>query len=283
MTEDITVIRQGREWLFSDGTRLPVVSGAEGEEDPDPDLGDTIVIPAEPNGDVPPTARRQRTPRTFSEEDISKARQQEKDKLYGRLQEAEKIKADYEAMVAERKDREAAEAKAKKERDAAEKKKREEEMELRTLLDTRQAEWEQQLANERAERQRLQILFEKEQAFAQLQAYKAQRMEQEADAIMPELRDIIRGNTPDEIDASIELAKSKTEAIMGQFQQRQQAGRQAMTGPSVTAPPVGPLDAGAATQTYTEQDLRDMSLEDYAAVRDRLRSAAGAAYRGGRR
>ena len=146
----------------------------------------------------------------FTEEDIERARQQEKEKLYPRINEmSEQLKqlsAEREAEMAERQRlaEEAANAARAKE---------ESEMEIRDLLSRKEQEWQSQISqlNERYDADR--AIFERERAIHEAQAYRAARIEQEQEWILPELRDLIGGDTPEQVDASIEEMKARSEAI----------------------------------------------------------------------
>ena len=59
-------------------------------------------------------------------------------------------------------------------------------------------------------------VLEREHQLRELEDYRRDRIEQEAEFIMPELRDFITGSSPQEIDASIEAIKARTEADLRQ-------------------------------------------------------------------
>jgi hypothetical protein len=236
----------------------------------------------EPEGTPEPTPSRrgrQREPKVFSEEEVEAIRQEEKQKLYPRLQKVDEL----EATVAELRQTEAERQKAiDREAKAAEKatqKKQEEEMELRDLIAKKDGEWEQKLEEERQERGKIMALLEKEQAHAALQGYLAQRMVEEAENIMPELHYTVYGNSPEEIDASIERAKATTLAIVNNVNSTMQGQRAGQRGAAITGPPVGPMEMAATTTTLTADDLKAMTPEDYATHREALLREAGKAYR----
>lgn len=108
---------------------------------------------------------------------------------------------------------------------------------------------------------------------------------------MPELRDFIKGNSKEEIDASFQEMINRTAAIVGGFQSvmgaqpipgaqiaptvPQQVPLSEMRGVSSSgAFPVGPLEQGPATQTLDPGSIRNMSMEEFRANRDRLHAAA---------
>jgi DNA repair exonuclease SbcCD ATPase subunit len=205
--------------------------------------------------------------RTFTVDDIEKARREEKDKLYPKLQELE---AEVERIRKEREEREAA-AKAEVERLAAETKaKEEEELSVRDLLQRKEEEWKNQFAQLQQQNEQERALFERERQFQALTDYKNKRLGEEAEHIMPELTDLVAGNSPEEIEASISLAVDKTARILEQIQANTQQFRQTQRGVSVTQPPVGPMDAESTFQTLTADDIQNMSMDDYAKYRDKL-------------
>lgn len=216
--------------------------------------------------------------KTFSVEDIEKARREEKDKLYGSMDEMKKELSEL------RKFREAqakAEEEAKKRSDAEEakraaeaKKKAEEEMELRELLASKEQEWDQRFQSIEQERQVERELLDKERRFTELQKYRLSRIEAEAEHVMPELRDFV-AQGPDEaaIEASIEMVKQKTMSVLDQMTAAQQAARQQQRGTTPTAPPVGPMEQQQEFQNLTADDLRNMDMATYSKNRERLLGA----------
>jgi hypothetical protein len=205
----------------------------------------------------------------YTEEDLAKVRSQEKEKLYPQI---EKLKEELD-LIKRDKESEAAQ-KAAKEAEKAQKAKRkqEEETDVRELLTQKEQELKEQLERERQERERAFALLEREKAFAELQNYRQSRVEQERDAILPELVDLINGNNPEEIEASIAGLKTKSSSILDNVQQATQAARRDMTGTRVTTPPAGPMDIETGTRQFTAQDIESMSLSEYAKYRDTLLS-----------
>jgi hypothetical protein len=102
----------------------------------------------------------------------------------------------------------------------------------------------------------------------------SQRMALEAEEIAPELRDMVSGNTEAEIDASIEVLKKKSQAIIGNYNQLLQKQGAARPTVGVTAPPIAPQDMTPQTQTLTPDDIKAMNPEEYAQHRDALLRAA---------
>lgn len=257
------------------------------QQDPqDPPAGDTLVIEgglAKPDengttGDAGKDDNRHSDPKTFSVEDIEKARREEKDKLYGSMEEMKKELAELRKQreAQEKKEAEAAK-KAEEERQKAEaeaKKKKEEEMSFKELLAQKEAEWQQQLDSLKMERERDQEILAKERRYNELVSYRSRRLEEEQDNIMPELRDLVRlGNSEDEIEQSLEEIKERTQRILQQVTQGQQQARQQQRGTQTTAPPVGPLESQQEFQQLSNDDLKNMDINTYAKNRDRLLGA----------
>jgi hypothetical protein len=221
-----------------------------------------------------PTAISSNGQKFYTEEDLAKVRTQEKDKLYPQIN---SLKEELDVIKREREEesaRKLAEQTALDAQLAEEaKRKQEEELELRDLLKVKESEWNEQLERERNERERAFALLEREKTFAEIQNYRNTRLEQERDNIIPELVDMISGNSIDEIEQSIQGLKAKSSSILDAAQQAMQAARRDMTGTRVTTPPnAGPLDIETGTRQFTAQDIESMSLAEYAKYRDSLLS-----------
>lgn len=210
----------------------------------------------------------------FTEQDIAKVRAQEKDKLYPQI---EKLKEELDSLkrtqfeqAAERQAQEAALEAARLEEIKA---KQEEELEVRDLLKVKEEEWQNRLDQEREEREKAFALLERERAFTELQNYRNHRIEQERDNIIPELIDMVNGNSAEEIEASIQGLIAKSSSILDSAQQAMQAVRRDMTGTRVTTPPsAGPLDIETGTRQFTAEDISSMSMQDYAKIRNQILS-----------
>jgi hypothetical protein len=207
-------------------------------------------------------------------EAIQKARAQEKAKLYPQV---EKLQEELSLLRKEREERQALEAERAAKRQAreaerlAEKKaQEEEEMSFKKLLKTKEQEWEEKLTSERQERERAFALLEREREFQELSAYRQQRLEQERDNIIPELVDLISGNSRDEIEQSIAGLKERSAKIFDSVAQVAQQSRKEMVGTRITSPASGPLDNDSDSRTYSPDDISNMSLADYAKNRSKL-------------
>lgn len=217
------------------------------------------------------------TGKFFTEEDLIKARQQEKDKLYTRI---ESMDTQLKALQQEREAIEAA-RKAEAERAAEEAKKKEEaELSVRALLEKKEQEWNNRFQSLEAQREQDRAVYEMERRLSETENYRIARINQESEYIMPELRDLIRGNTPEEIDISIEEMKQRTNAILGNINAVTSQQTPVYRSAAPTAPPVGPMEQLSVNQTLTPDDIRSMDIETYKRYRDSLLASASAQYRG---
>jgi hypothetical protein len=207
-------------------------------------------------------------------EAIQKARAQEKAKLYPQV---EKLQEELALLRKEREERQALEAEraAKRqareaEREAERKAKAEEEMSFKKLLKTKEEEWASKLEAERLEREKAFALLEREREFQELSAYRQQRLEQERENIIPELIDLISGNSRDEIEQSIAGLKERSAKIFDSVAQVAQQSRKEMAGTRITSPASGPLDNDSDSRMYSPNDISQMSMADYAKNRAKL-------------
>lgn len=244
--------------------------------------GDTLVIegtlesPApEGNGQTtvePPSGR------TFTEDDIQKARREEKDKLYSSIDEMKKELAAFRKAEEERqKAEQAAAKKAEEERakqEAEAKKRAEEEMTAKQLLEQKEQEWEQRWRTLEEENQRKDEILAKERRYNELMSYRSRRLEEEADTIAPQLRDlVVLGNSEQEIEASIADLQERTNRILEQIQAGREEARRNTRTTSATAPPVGPMETQQEFQSLSNTDLKGMDMQTYAKNRERLLGA----------
>lgn len=217
--------------------------------------------------------------RTFTSEDIERARQQEKEKLYGQLEE---VRTELNTIRAER---EAAQRAAEEARQAAEaeaRRREEEEMDLRALLTKRDEEYNQRFAEVEEERRRAEALLMKEREVGQLNEYRQQRLSQEAENIIPELLDYVSGNSAEEIEAAIEAAKQRSASIVAGVRQFQQQQVQGMRGVSSTAPPMGPMETQQEQRPLSAAEIAAMSPAEYMKHRGQLLQASSQQFYGRR-
>ena len=224
--------------------------------------------------------------RTFTEEDVERIRTQEKDKLYKRLEDSDgrvKTLEDQLNILSTESDENRSEAArlAKAESDALRRREEDElsakdlilkrETEFDEKLKVVETEWEGRLAKIEEERATQSAMLEKERRYRELETYLGRRMAEEEEFIIPELRDLASGTTEEEIDNSIAILKDRSSAILESIQQTAQPS--GLRGASITAPPVGPMETQAEHQTLSAEDIRNMPMEQYMQMRDRLLKA----------
>ena len=216
-------------------------------------------------------------------EQIQKARAQEKAKLYPQMEKLQEELALLRKREEERLALEAERAAKRQEREAqreAERKaKAEDEMSFKKLLKTKEEEFQTQLAQERAEREKAFALLEREREYQELRQYRQTRIEQERDNIIPELIDLIDGTTRDEIEASVLNLKERSEKIFDSVAQSTKQSalqeRKEMVGTRITVPASGPLDNDSENSSFTPDRIAQMSQAEYAKYRSKLLGSAG--------
>ena len=231
------------------------------------------VSPVAESGVDAPAATSANGNKFYTEDDLAKVRSQEKDKLYPQI---EKLKEELDAIKREKEEEVAIKAAKEAEREAAiaeeAKRKHEEELEVRDLLKVKEQEWQEQLERERQERERAFALLDREKAFSELQNYRNQRLEEERDNIIPELIDLIQGNTAEEVEASIQGLKDRSARIFDSAQQAMQTARRDMAGTRVTTPPAGPMDINTGSRQFSAAEIADMPMNDYVKYRQQFLS-----------
>ncbi len=225
----------------------------------------------------------------FTPEEVEKIRKQEKDKLYKKLEDSENRLRELSDQVSVLdKEREEASKRAEemshKERDI-QKQREEAEMSAKELLLKKEQEfnqrilqseqeWQSRLSEIEQQRQAQEALLEKERYHQHLQSYRQRRISEESESIMPELSDLIAGSSEEEIESSIDILRERSQAIVASVQQATQASQGRLRGAPVTAPPTGPLDNQMEQQTLTAEDIRNMPMDKYIQMRDRLMNAS---------
>jgi len=252
--------------------------------------GDIISVPV----DAPQVeqfvedAMKRSNSKVFSEDEVENIRKQEKDKMYKRLEEADtRVKSMEEQMAIIAAEREAArkeaEERAKQEQELI-KQREVNELSAKELLLKKEDEWTQRFIDVEkdykaridaieTQRQAQEALLEKERRIQEITAYRNSRVQDAADSIIPELQDLVFGNTEEEIENSIAMLTERSNAIIESIQQAtaQQQGR--LRGAPVTAPPVGPMETQTEYQSLTAEDIRNMPMDQYMKMRDRLLNA----------
>jgi DNA repair exonuclease SbcCD ATPase subunit len=224
--------------------------------------------------------------KVFTEDEVENIRKQEKDKLYKRIEEAEsryksmeeqvtslasdREKAIREAQEIARKEEEIRRQREFDELSAKELLKRTED-EFNVKIKNVDAEWQNRFAQIEAERQAQSALLDKERQLREVETYRQRRVHESQDEIIPELIDLVAGNTPEEIEASVEILRQRSAAIIESIQQATQPSR--VRGAAVTSPSVGPMETQTEYQTLNAEDIRNMTMDQYVKMRDRLLSS----------
>ncbi len=252
------------------------------ETDP---TGQTVTLPPAPPRPAP-------QPQTLTMEEVNQrieaAREQEKAKLYERLEEERKAREAIEARIAafdtDLATRQQAEEDARAAAAAAAEEKRLAELSFGEKLAETEQRFGAQLTDLQSQLQQRDVILEKERQFNELMQYRNEALNNSdredgpgrglGPQILPELRDLVRGNTREEIEASVSALAERSASILGNVVAQTQAVRQGARGVGVTAPPVGPMDNNSGHQTVTAEDIRDMDMATYAANRGRLLGAA---------
>jgi hypothetical protein len=224
------------------------------------------------NGPIPTKVNGNSDPKFYTQEDIEKAREQEKSKMYKRL---ETMQDTVNRLELEAKTRAEAEEAAQRilqsqqqEEEAATKKRQESEMSAKDLLAQKEQEWEQKLSQVQQQVEAERALRERETQFAELMDYRQQVVQAYSDRVAPELLDLIQGDTPEELQASAEDMTARTERILAQTAEAMQNQRQAMPTVRATAPASG--ENSGSQRSYTPDEIRTMSMAEYSKHRRSL-------------
>jgi hypothetical protein len=215
------------------------------------------------------TTTESKSSKFYTEDDLAKVRSQEKEKLYPQI---ENLKEELLSIKKE-KEEEAARRGAEADAEALRlKEAKESELDAKSYAELKTRELQEQLERERNERERAFALLEREKTFADLQAYRQELLEQERENIIPELVDLIAGNSREEVQQSVEGLKARSAKILDSAQSALQNARKEMKGTSITTPPAGPLETNMEHRTLTADEIQSMSMNDYAKYRSRLLS-----------
>ena len=223
-------------------------------------------VPVATETKVTPVKTELLTDKAYTEEDLKRVREQEKSKLYPQI---DSLKEELNLLKKEREERLAQMQAEKAAAEEEARKKAESEMDVRQLIEVKEQEWAQKLEAERLERERA-FTLERERQYAELTEYRNRRLEDERDNIMPELVDLISGNTPEEIEQSITGLRERSSRILESAQSAMQNARKEMTGSRVTAPPTGPMDTNMEQNSFTAEQMAAMSVTEYAKYRGKL-------------
>lgn len=239
----------------------------------------------------------------FTAEDIERARTQEKDKLYGRIEDLSNTIKGFEEQVGgltaaeQRRQAEAEQERARLEEEA--RKQEESELDARSLLERKQQEWndqlngleqtwEQRFAQIEQEKQQAEAIAQREREYAELGDYTRQQVSAHQDKIAPELLGWITGNSKEEIDAAIARAVDTTNQIVESMQStlvqpqvdpntglplavapEQQPVAAPLPGVRPTAGPAG-SDPASQYQTLTAEQIANMPMNKWAEIRKQI-------------
>jgi hypothetical protein len=237
-----------------------------------------VTTPSNAQGYVPEQPQ-QPQQRTFTEEQVEAFRQQEKDKLYPEMQRmSEQLRTLQEERDAEKAERQ----RLAEEAEAARLAKEESEMDLRALMEKRDAEFRSAMEDRDRRYEADRAVFEQERRLQEVTDYRRARLEQEGEFLLPELREFVSGNSPDEIDASIEALKERTASIIANVTAVQPPPQPFRVAANPGVPPVGPLEQLPSYESLTPQDIATMPMDTYKRHRDELLRAASQQRRQGR-
>lgn len=213
------------------------------------------------------------TSKFYTEEDLAKVRSQEKDKLYPEI---ERLKEELSSLKKEKEEKAAKKAALAAEEAAKEAEKEQkrlkEELDAKDYVELTAQELREQLERERQERERAFALLEQERKFAELQAYRQQVLDAERDNIIPQLLDFIQGDSPEEINSTVEELKSRSQSILESAQAALTQQRRDQVGTRATLPPAGPLETNSEQRMPTAEEIAAMPMNEYAKIRSRILS-----------
>jgi hypothetical protein len=208
--------------------------------------------------------------KSYTEDDLKRVREQEKGKLYDTI---ESLKGEVNLLAKDREERPAEADRLRKEAEEEARKKAESEMDTRELLSLKEKEWTAQLEEVKNENARSLALVERERQYAALTEFRNRRVQEEQDNIIPELVDLISGNTPEEIEQSITGLRDRSSKILDSASQAMQSARREMTGTRPTLPPT--MENNSDQQQFSAEQIAAMSVTEYAKVRERLGMGRG--------
>lgn len=229
-------------------------------------------------------------------EAIEQARKEERDKLYSQRDRQKEAFDAMQAEVAELRKAETARTKEaeriQREAEKAKQRAADAELSAKDLLEKKEQTWQAQLDQMKADQEKRlaeiaeqreldKAMMAKEREMAALAIYIRDQIAANQDNIAPELIDLIGGNTQEQVDASVQDMIARTGRIVEGMRQATLAQRAGMTGvsPSGGATAVVPgIDTGDTK--LTPEDIKGMSMQDFAALRSKLGMGAAGNGRG---
>jgi len=226
--------------------------------------------------------------KTFTEDDVEGIRKQEKDKMYKRLEESDTrtkvleeqlkvISAEREAAIKKAEETARKEEEIRKQREFEELSAKElllkQETEFTKKINDVENEWKGRLEEIERDRQAQAALLEKERRHQELQNYISRRLQEEQEYIIPQLLPLVSGSSEEEVELKINQYKDASSAILENVQRVREESQTRFKAVGVTAPPVGPMETQMEQQTLTAEDIRNMSMEQYQKMREKLLNA----------
>lgn len=210
----------------------------------------------------------------YTEEDVARIRQEEKSKLYGRIEaqagQLTEFQQQMKELQEERDARAAAEQAAKDEAEALRRAEEEAKLDAKELIERRDQEWSQRFEEMETKMSQERAIYEQERKYAELMEYRNNVLRQNEGRIVPQLLDLVTGSSEEEINASVEDLIAKSDAIFEEYKAAAQGQRSAMRGTAATAPPVGPMENESSYQSLTEADIASIPMSEWPKYRQQL-------------
>ena len=201
-----------------------------------------------------------------------RVRQQEKDKMYERIEKTNtqlnEFKATVESLKADKDTRDAELAAQQKAAKDEAKRLETEKLSALELIEKQRVEFESQQQQLREDMELRLTIAAKEQERLQLKSYIQRRVNEEINAttVLPELVEYIDGTTEAEVEASIQKAKDNTASIVNAALGT--AAPSLPMGTSPTGTPFSPLDNLSPSNRQLSRDqIANMNMKDYEAFR----------------
>lgn len=250
----------------------------------DPATGQVIPVQQQPQPapvapapfivQMPPAAPPAPTPGITQEqfmEMVEKVRKEEKDKLYPQIEE---LKSQVGTFTKEREDLAALAAAEQARLEEEARQQQQQEMTAIQRLEEVDLEWKQRFNQQQQELETERALRAKEAEFAQLAEFRARRIAEESDNIVPQLVDMVGGNTPEQIEQSIARMKEKSAQMVADIQAATTGQRRQASFPVSSGPPIDMAGLGSeGTRTLSADDIRGMDMSEYAEYRQQLLGA----------
>lgn len=216
----------------------------------------------------------------FTQEQVNAMLEAERNKYQPKIDESSKLVTTMKEEVADlqkfRKAAEKAEADRQKAIEESQRVKREAEMSAKEYAEQVKREADERFAAIAAEQERREALYQQELRFMKLQTYIQRRSAEESENIAPELMDFINGEDEAQVEASIEMLKTKTAQIVENMRTAQTRARSMMPG---VAPAAGTNGITAMDQQgdrqVSAQDIAGMNMSQYAELRKRIGVPSG--------